>query len=317
MHTTDLPTVLQWLATQQSTFARSIVAQSKTKTLSEKQVACITRMFNEAMEAASKPVLALVADIEALVTSPSPEMLAAIAATEADVNAAVAGDIQASVRACAALKAILLMAGGTAPEPEVDPRAADIELLAANMRLMTARDTSFATSLCEQYRNRGRLSDKQWFYVDRFVQQVRTLLAEAERLQVEAEAATLVASVRDRLIALTGSDTVSHSIRFCIPSLPGDPTGEPLFFGSIGWGKSNTGCEKHTGAPGDVRRIALGADRTKAIVEALMGLSDEGFLAVQGDYGRYMQTCGRCGAPLTDASSRAAGLGPDCASKAL
>lgn len=322
MNQQDIDTVMTWLAGQRFGFAISVSSQyqqwkaGRGKALSDRQIETAVRIYNEAHEKVAAPIRALVADIEAAVTDPTPEVLAAIAAVEADVNAAIGGDAAAAMRASAALKAILAMVTGTVPE--ADPREALVALVEANLSLVpSGRQHEFATSLVGQYRQKGSLSDRQWPYVQKFAAHVEAVLAEAERLQIEAEAATLVASVRDRLVALTGSDTVTHSIRFCIPSLPDDPTGEPLFFGLIGWGKGNTGCEKHVGAPGDVRRIALGADRTKALVEALMGLSDDAFLNAQAEYGKQMQTCGRCGAPLTDAASRAAGFGPDCASKAL
>lgn len=322
MNQQDLDTVMTWLGSQRFGFAVSVSSQyaqwkaGRAKALSDRQIETAIRIYNEAAEKVAAPVKALVAEIEAVVTDPTPEVLAAIAAVEADVNAAIGGDVQASVRACAALKAILALATGVVPE--ADPREALVALVESNMSLIpSGRQHEFATSLCQQYRQRGSLSDRQWPYVQKFAAHVEAVLAEAERLRIEAEAATLVVQVRDRLVALTGSDTVTHSIRFCIASLPNDPTGEPLFFGLIGWGKSNTGCEKHVGAPGDVRRIALGVERTKALVEALMRLSDDAFLNAQAEYGKQMQTCGRCGAPLTDAASRAAGFGPDCASKAL
>lgn len=318
---TELPTVMEWLARQTFPFAISVSQQYKRslqggKPLSTPQINAAVRIYNEAAEKAAKPVLDLVAQIEDAATDPSTEVLAAIVAAEADVNAAIAGDAEASRRAVKALKDILVLVTGVVPE--VDPREADIALLAANLTLVPAgRKHTFAVSLCSQYQQKGSLSPNQWPYVQQFAAEVRNVLAEAERLQQEAEAAIFVARVRDRLIALTGTDSKTHSIRFCIPALPDDPTDQDWFFGLIGWGANNTGAEKHVGAPGDVRTIALGAERTKALVEALMGLTDEAFLTVQGDYGRKMETCGRCGSPLTDKVSVAAGFGPECARKVL
>ena len=311
---TDLASVMQWLATQTgNSFAQSLVSQSAYKNLSDKQIACAVKMYNEAMTAASQPVLALVARIEEAVTDPTPEVLAAITAVTPDVNAAVAGDMAASRRAQAALKALLAtLTGETEP---VDPRAADVAVLSSNMALVASRDHSFVISLVTQYQQRGSLSDKQWSYIVRFAGQVKAVLAEAEALQAAQVVAQAAVQVRDRIIAMTGSDTVSHAIRVCIPSLAGDPTGEPLFFGLVGWGVSNTGVQKHVGAPGDVRSIAMGNDRAIAVIEALLALDDSALTEAQAEYGRQMHYCGRCGSPLTTAASRAIGLGPDCASK--
>jgi hypothetical protein len=126
----------------------------------------------------------------------------------------------------------------------------------------------------------------------------------------------LLPMLGDRVKALTGTDTRDHGIRVAVPFTVAEGDGQqPLVFLRACWGAQPV-VEVHTGAPGDVHRSPLGARRAAAIVRNLLGLSDADLSKAQADYGRKMQACGRCGSPLTDADSRAAGLGPECAKHA-
>jgi hypothetical protein len=54
------------------------------------------------------------------------------------------------------------------PQPVNDEEAAIIDTLAAKLDDLSPRDRSFAASLVNQFRERGRLSDKQWPHAKRF-----------------------------------------------------------------------------------------------------------------------------------------------------
>ena len=125
----------------------------------------------------------------------------------------------------------------------------------------------------------------------------------------------LLTNLGHHVIAATGSDTRDHAVRLAVDFVTGDGDGsQPLIFLRAAWGAAPT-LELHTGAPGDIRRTPMGARRAQRILTALLTMTPERLLKAQADYGKHLQHCGRCGSPLTDATSRALGLGPDCASK--
>ena len=47
-----------------------------------------------------------------------------------------------------------------------------IEILQAGASSLSAHNWEFATSMLDQYRRRGRLSDKQWVWVIRFAERI-------------------------------------------------------------------------------------------------------------------------------------------------
>ena len=67
-----------------------------------------------------------------------------------------------------------------------------------------------------------------------------------------------------------------------------------------------------TGAPGGFHHNPLrGFDARKAVLEQIAAEPDEALRR----FGRELGICGCCGSPLTNAESRAAGIGPVCATK--
>lgn len=136
----------------------------------------------------------------------------------------------------------------------------------------------------------------------------------ADSLSADRHALTvLLPMLGDVVKAATGADTRDHAIRVAVDWAMGEGDGsQTVVFLRACWG-AEPGVEVHTGAPGDVRRTPMGARRAVAVVRNLLGLTRPALLMAQQDYGRKMETCGRCGSPLTDDTSRAIGLGPDCA----
>lgn len=56
-------------------------------------------------------------------------------------------------------------------------------------------------------------------------------------------------------------------------------------------------------------------NQTDAVIDRLFALTPEEAYEAQALYGRAIGRCGRCGRHLTDETSRALGLGPDCATR--
>jgi hypothetical protein len=66
------------------------------------------------------------------------------------------------------------------------------------------------------------------------------------------------------------------------------------------------------GAPGDFREVPIRDRGERARILADIGADPE---AASVRFGQEVGICGRCGSPLTDATSRARGIGPVCAEK--
>lgn len=115
-----------------------------------------------------------------------------------------------------------------------------------------------------------------------------------------------------RITTATGSDTRDHAVRLAVDFITGEGNGEQsTVFLRVCWGTAY-GVEVHTGAPGNVHRTPVGAQRAVRIMDNLLAMSTEALAKAQADYGTKMGACGRCGSPLTDDTSRALGLGPEC-----
>jgi hypothetical protein len=65
------------------------------------------------------------------------------------------------------------------------------------------------------------------------------------------------------------------------------------------------------GSPGHLREQRLDRNASRALL-AKVAVDPE---AACIRFGHELETCGRCGSPLTNAESRARGIGPDCAEK--
>jgi hypothetical protein len=122
-----------------------------------------------------------------------------------------------------------------------------------------------------------------------------------------------------RIIAATGSDTTDHAVRLCVPFTTAEGDGnQPHVFLRIRWGALSgvgTGVDVMAGAPGQAVAHPMGARRAALVLANLATLTDAALVDAQAAYGRLMQSCGRCGADLTDFDSRAAGFGPECAKR--
>lgn len=134
--------------------------------------------------------------------------------------------------------------------------------------------------------------------------------AAVARLQAAKDERDALRSIKDRLVALTGSDTKDHAIRVAIPGTVLDVDNSEAAY-RLSWG-ATTGVERHTGAPGTIRKIDLVAASGLKVAEYVLSLSDDEFFAVQAAYGQHFGLCGRCGSPLSDDDSKARGLGPTC-----
>lgn len=73
--------------------------------------------------------------------------------------------------------------------------------------------------------------------------------------------------------------------------------------------EGRTYLRRLSGAPGDFVRFRMSNEDTLAIC----GVLDQNPLKYIQTFGRVYTCCGKCGAPLTDDTSRARLLGPDCA----
>lgn len=65
------------------------------------------------------------------------------------------------------------------------------------------------------------------------------------------------------------------------------------------------------GAPGDYREVPIDRAQRSEILDTIQNDPK----AAMERYGHETMTCGRCGSPLTDPQSRAAGIGPVCIGK--
>lgn len=111
-------------------------------------------------------------------------------------------------------------------------------------------------------------------------------------------------------------DTRDHAIRVAIDASLTDVTDNDTVWLRIHWGAIPC-VERHSGGAGDITVRRLSARRALIMLGAVAGLTDAALTEAQADYGRKMSSCGRCGSPLTDETSRRIGLGPDCAKVAV
>lgn len=122
-------------------------------------------------------------------------------------------------------------------------------------------------------------------------------------------------AIRDRIVATTGAQTRDRCVRVCVPAEVLDVADQPDAAYLLSWAYAWKGAERHTGGVGDIRRIALSDASAVRLAEFLLAATDAEFVEYQSAYGRHFHHCGRCGSPLTDKTSKARGLGPDCATK--
>lgn len=191
-------------------------------------------------------------------------------------------------------------------------RIAQLEACAG--KLGADRDRSFAGDLVRQFNERGRLSMKQWEWVDRLTRRAGTDCAE-ETARVE-NLSPLVdmfdragAKLRYPKIKLSSETSfgaplelgrAGEKARFpgSVNVTNGGPFGSSIFYGRVG--RDGT--------------FVPSRDCPKALVEFLAELSRDA-ADVVGSYGRKTGGCAMCSRPLTDPRSVEVGYGPVCADR--
>jgi hypothetical protein len=147
--------------------------------------------------------------------------------------------------------------------------------------------------------------------------------AAAEKLRAEQDAVRVLQAqlrdqtmeLHDRIVETTGSTTKDKAIRIVLPGKVVDvDNSEAAYQVSIDI-DTQKGVQRHTGGPGYLQVFPVGLERAIEIVTMLNDMSDVELAQVQAAYGMHFHECGRCGAPLSDDTSKARGLGPDCYSK--
>jgi hypothetical protein len=237
------------------------------------------------------------------------ERAAALGFDSADIDAVVAV-YTADLTTRGASQAIDALLAIPAPRAEVTlspERQQAIAVLREHARALPARDQAFAASLLAHYDRRGDLSPRQWPHAERLA---ATLAEVVERVARETALTAPTVALADRVGATRGA-----IIRVVVPGavMGTDGTTDPAYIVSLS--PSRPGVQRESGSVGTTRLSDLGTVAAQRVLEHLLALDDEALTEAQAQYGRAFGRCGRCGSPLSTDASKAAGLGPECASK--
>ena len=176
-------------------------------------------------------------------------------------------------------------------------------------KLAAGNTSEFAQSLVRQYNQRGKLSDKQWHWVNK-------LVAELDRPAAPAAPTTDLSGVITLL-----QDAKQH-LKFPASRLTASD-GTPVVLKVAGDRAKEPGTVNATdgGSYPDNRwfgRIALdgafkpGRDCTTDVIDVLVRLGSDP-ATVAAEHGKLTGSCSFCRQPLSDERSTEVGYGPVCA----
>ena len=176
-------------------------------------------------------------------------------------------------------------------------------------KLAAGNTSEFAQSLVRQYNQRGKLSDKQWHWVNKLVAELDRPAAPAAPTTDLSGVITLLQDAKQHLqfpaIRLTASDGTPVVLK-----VAGDRAKEP-----------GTVNATDGGSYPDNRwfgRIALdgafkpGRDCTTDVIDVLVRLGSDP-ATVAAEHGKLTGSCSFCRQPLSDERSTVVGYGPVCA----
>ena len=176
-------------------------------------------------------------------------------------------------------------------------------------KLAAGNTSEFAQSLVRQYNQRGKLSDKQWHWVNKLVAELDRPAAPAAPTTDLSGVITLLHDAKQHLqfpaIRLTASDGTPVVLK-----VAGDRAKEP--------GPVNA---TDGGSYPDNRwfgRIAIdgafkpGRDCTTDVIDVLVRLGSDP-ATVAAEHGKLTGSCSFCRQPLSDERSTEVGYGPVCA----
>ena len=176
-------------------------------------------------------------------------------------------------------------------------------------KLAAGNTSEFAQSLVRQYNQRGKLSDKQWHWVNKLVAELDRPAAPAAPTTDLSGVITLLQDAKQHLkfpaIRLTASDGTPVVLK-----VAGDRAKEP-----------GTVNATDGGSYPDNRwfgRIALdgafkpGRDCTTDVIDVLVRLGSDP-ATVAAEHGKLTGSCSFCRQPLSDERSTEVGYGPVCA----
>ena len=176
-------------------------------------------------------------------------------------------------------------------------------------KLAAGNTSEFAQSLVRQYNQRGKLSDKQWHWVNKLVAELDRPAAPAAPTTDLSGVITLLQDAKQHLkfpaIRLTASDGTPVVLK-----VAGDRAKEP-----------GTVNATDGGSYPDNRwfgRIALdgafkpGRDCTTDVIDVLVRLGCDP-ATVAAEHGKLTGSCSFCRQPLSDERSTEVGYGPVCA----
>lgn len=184
----------------------------------------------------------------------------------------------------------------------------DLQALKAATTRMSTRDSEFAKSLIYQHASKGKLSDKQWFWVRELVKRVDEPKQEGPKVGDLSGVMALFDRARKHLkspaivLQVGGIGEVRVSVA-------GDRARVP--------GSLNVAVNNHGDWFGRVLKDGTFEKNRKVDVPASLVPALERFAAspaeVAAEHGKLTGKCCFCNTALTDERSTAVGYGPSCA----
>jgi hypothetical protein len=187
-----------------------------------------------------------------------------------------------------------------------------VAVLQANLGALSAKDQAFASSMLDQYAERGFLSDKQLHWVGVLADRAQAKAAPAPVAVALGNVAGVLAlftkSRKPIKLQLPDGSPIALSVAGAAARCPGtvnvtdgQPYGQNVWYGRV------------DPVQGQWQPSKQGDAATQTAVAALLVHLSADPAAVAAAYGQLTGSCCFCGLTLTDPRSKHVGYGPICA----